>query len=187
MFARTKGPRKCSHRWLRVVFIAPELQEDKMQLETTLWCSIYRKSSENNSYCKQRSRLHSALDRQSLFFQNWTEKVKSNLHLRTFKVKILQRPCDNISPVRIGISVIWGCFLFFSRFFCVFHTFFLPFSRLRIMEAALGIINESFDSILGANSGGSSEEQKMIRWITCMAACGKEHFSIFQQAHQLLY
>ena len=31
------------------------------------------------------------------------------------------------------------------------------------MEAALGIINESFDSILGANSGGSSEERNLER------------------------
>ena len=58
---------------------------------------------------------------------------------------------DNISPVRIGISVIWAHFLFFLRFFVISTPFFCLFSRLRIMEAALEIMNESFDSILGAN------------------------------------
>ena len=47
--------------------------------------------------------------------------------------------------------------------FFVFLKFFLPFSQWRIMEAVLGIINESFDSILGANSGGSSEERNLER------------------------
>lgn len=52
--------------------------------------------------------------------------------------------------MRFGISVIWG----HIKVFCFLHTSFLPLSRLRIVEAALAIRNDSFDSILGA--GGSS-------------------------------
>ena len=53
----------------------------------------------------------------------------------------------------------WVGFLFLLKVFCVFRAFFLPFSRSRIREAALG----GFDSILGANSGGSSEERNLER------------------------
>ena len=67
----------------------------------------------------------------------------------------------------------------------------------------LTIINEYFDNILGANSGGSSrytawraicrksklksirraKSRKMIRWIRCMASCSKEHYSIFPSVY----
>ena len=87
--------------------------------------------------------------------------------------------------MRISISVIWGHFLFFLRFFCVFHTFFLPFSRSRIMETVLGIINESFDSILGANSGGSSEEQNLERWLDGLHAWQHAVRNIFPSFNRL--
>ena len=35
------------------------------------------------------------------------------------------------------------------------------------MEAALGIINESFDSILGANLGGLSKEPNLVDILPC--------------------
>ena len=67
------------------------------------------------------------------------------------KVKIPLQITYYISPKRNYSRANWhlcdlGLFIVFFCFFCIFHAFFLPFSKLRIMEAVLGIINESLDS-----------------------------------------
>ena len=55
------------------------------------------------------------------------------------------------------------------------------------MEAALGIINESFDSILGANSGGSPEEQNLERFLIKLhALCQQKLFFFHQQVFKAM-
>ena len=77
-----------------------------------------------------------------------------------------------------------------------FSLFLLAASGLRRMEATVEIIKRSSDRILGTNSRGSStysarrpicgeraqHRNPVMRWMTCMAACDKEH-SFFKQAH----
>ena len=72
-------------------------------------------------------------------------------------------PCESAMSVICKVKIPPQITIFRRSGFLCFPTLFLPFSWSRIMEAALGIINESFDSILGANSGGSSEERNLKR------------------------